>query len=381
MMDRQQNSRKEIPVNARAVGNPMGINVLYMEDYVHTFIKKIVKNDVDGNGCEVFLYGYEFDEDGKHFFVVSSAYQLESRYDRPEKIGVKFFPESHYLGTANIHSDGVSQMNMEMVREGTRNIVFNNFYIYYDQNDEMQNYLIDWNMEHREYSDRIEREDSVRYGRIAQAHNKEEVRVSFLWNAMNVLSMGFVVCVAVYGITSINNYHKMKNMEDKISYIVTAMTENQNFIAVSGLSSGQSEDEMYEEAGVFRTDIIEESVDEEIETVENTVEAESIVEEKITMAESVSTEIVQVEQAMGSGLESTAVEEAIEVEMTEVSEDVAAVGEMATIPQYYVVQQGDTLRSICISVYGNLERVEEVCLHNGITDPDSILCGQTLLLP
>lgn len=381
MMDRQQNERKEIPVNARAVGTPMGMNVLYIEDYVHTFVKKIVRNDVEENGCEIFLYGYEFDEEEKHFFVVSGAYQHESRYDRPEKIGAQFFPASHYLGIANIHSDGVSQMNMEIIQEGAKSIVFKNFYIYYDQNEEMQNYLIEWNLEHRECYGRGEREDSVRYGRIAQAYNKEEARVSFLWNAMNVLSIGIVLCIAVYGITGINNYHKMKNMEDKISYIVTTMAENQNFIEVSGLASEQYEDEICEESEIFQTDIVEESVVTEIETKENTVKTENIMEEEITMAESVSSEIVQVDQAIENAIELTTMQETTEVEMTEVSENAAALAETETIPQYYVVQQGDTLRSICISVYGDLERVEEVCLHNGIANPDSILCGQTLLLP
>lgn len=342
-MDRQQLDRKEIPVNARAVGSPMGMNVLYLEDYVHTFIKKLIKNDEDENGCEVFLYGYEFDEEGKHFLIVSGAYQHENRYDRPEKMGAEFFPMSQYLGTAAIHSDGVSKMNMEIIREGTRSISFKNFYIYYDQNEEMQNYLIEWNLEHRDYSERREIDDSVRYGRIAQAYNKEEVKVSFLWNAMNILSIGFVVCIMVYGIVSINNYHKMKNMEDKLSYIVTTMIENQDFIEVSALLSEQTEAEAQGEMEVFQTEIIEEVTGQE-----------SIIEEESSIVE----------------MESTAIEEteALTVETT-------------SIPQYYVVQQGDTLRSICINVYGNLDRVDEVCTQNGITNPDSILYGQTLLLP
>ena len=62
-------------------------------------------------------------------------------------------------------------------------------------------------------------------------------------------------------------------------------------------------------------------------------------------------------------------------DMTEASEEAAA------ISQYYVVQRGDTLRSICMSVYGNYDRVAEVCAQNGIINPDSILYGQTLLLP
>ncbi|MBQ6787953.1 MAG: LysM peptidoglycan-binding domain-containing protein [Lachnospiraceae bacterium] len=372
MMDRQQFDRKEIPVNARAVGNPMGMNVLYLEDYVHTFIKKLIKNDEDENGCEVFLYGYEFDEEGKHFLVVSGAYQHESRYDRPEKVGAQFFPMSQYLGAATIHSDGVSEMNMEVIREGTRSIVFKNFYIYYDQNEEMQNYLIEWNLEHRDYCGRIEREDSVRYGRIAQAYNKEEVRVSFLWNAMNVLSIGFVVCIVVYGIVSMNNYHKMKNMEDKLSYIVTTMTENQDFVEVSALLSEQSPVDTQEEMEVFQTEIIEEITSEEYEmTAENSTEKATVAIEE-TAIEEFSTELVQ---------EPLTIENMIEPDMTAVSDDAAILAKTAAIPQYYVVQQGDTLRSICISVYGNLDSVEEVCSQNGITNPDSILCGQTLLLP
>ena len=364
-MDRQQLDRTEVPVNARAVGSPMGMNVLYLEDYVHTFIKKLIKNDEDENGCEVFLYGYEFDEEGKHFLIVSGAYQHESRYDRPEKLGAEFFPMSQYLGAATIHSDGVSEMNMEIIREGARSVSFKNFYIYYDQNEEMQNYLIEWNLEHRDYLGRREIEDSVRYGRMAQAYNKEEVRVSFLWNAMNVLSIGFVVCIMVYGIVSINNYHKMKNMEDKLSYIVTTMTENQDFIEVSALLSEQTETETQEEMEVFQTEIIEEVTGEESITTEEALIVETAVE------------ALTVE----SMTETSAVHETVVPDMTEMSDDTTILAETTSIPQYYVVQQGDTLRSICISVYGNLDRVDQVCSQNGITNPDSILCGQTLLLP
>ena len=373
MMDGQQGDKKEIPVNARAVGNPMGMNVLYLEDYVHTFIKKLIKNEDDESGCEVFLYGYEFDEEKKHFFVVSGAYQHESRYDRPEKVGMDFFAQSQYLGLASIHSDGVSEMNMEIIREGTRSLTFKNFYIYYDQNEEMQNYLIEWNLEHREYRSRAEREDNVRYGRIAQAYNKEEVRVGFLWNAMNVLSIGFVVCIVVYGIISINNYYKMKNMEDKISYIVTTIAENQDFIEAAEMFT--------EQGGVFQTEMIEEALAEESMPPKGLDKEENDIEEERSVAESVPAEWIQEEQKIEVGSESTVEEEAIAPDMTEVSAEATSLAETTTVPQYYVVQQGDTMRSICVSVYGNLDRVEEVCLQNGITNPDSILCGQTLLLP
>lgn len=383
-MDRQQLERKEIPVNARAVGSPMGMNVLYLEDYVHTFIKKLIKNDEEENGCEVFLYGYEFDEEGKHFLIVSGGYQHENRYDRPEKIGLQYFPESTYLGTASIHSDGVSEMNMEIIREGTRNIVLKNFYIYYDQNEEMQNYLIEWNLEHRDYRNKNEMEETVRYGRIAQAYNKEEVRVNFLWNAMNILSLGFVVCVMVYGIIGINNYHKMKDMEDKLSYVMTTMTDNQDLIEVSALLPTQAEAEKQEEMEVFQTEIVEGDTTQESTTVEETLISETgTIMEMTEVPETTETEDTA---ELTESLQMSSAQEIISQDTTEMSEEPADTDdtmlvETTSIPQYYVVQQGDTLRSICISVYGNLDRVDEVCAQNGITDPDSILYGQTLLLP
>ncbi len=361
-MDKQQCERKEIPVNARAVGNPAGMNVLYLEDYVHTFVKKIIKKDEDDRGCEIFLYGYEFDEEGRHFLIVSGAYQCESRYDRPEKIGMQYFPMSQYLGVASIHSDGISEMNMEIVKEGERNILIKNFYIYYDQNEEMQNYLIEWNLEHRAYrGNRIETEDAVRYGRIAQAYNKEEVRVSFLWNAMNVLSLGFVVCVMVYGIICINNYHKMKGMEDTLSYIVSTITENQSFVEASALFSEPDKTEMAEEAEVFQTQIVEVMSDESMEMA--STEPTMSIEETTIEPEPITQTLPE------------------EPALSEVHTKEPTAVEMTQIPQYYVVQPGDTLRSICISIYGNTDRVNEVCIKNGVSNPDNILCGQTLLLP
>ena len=47
-MDKQTNfspnSRNLIPVNTRTIGAPEGIYILYLEDYVHTFIRKVLSN-------------------------------------------------------------------------------------------------------------------------------------------------------------------------------------------------------------------------------------------------------------------------------------------------------------------------------------------------
>lgn len=48
---------------------------------------------------------------------------------------------------------------------------------------------------------------------------------------------------------------------------------------------------------------------------------------------------------------------------------------------YYVIGSGDTLYSICVTYYGNDDRISEVCQANDIANPDDIKEGQKIILP
>ena len=50
-------------------------------------------------------------------------------------------------------------------------------------------------------------------------------------------------------------------------------------------------------------------------------------------------------------------------------------------PMAYTVVKGDTLIDICMRRYGSLEKIEEICHLNGILNADNIQVGQTILLP
>ena len=47
----------------------------------------------------------------------------------------------------------------------------------------------------------------------------------------------------------------------------------------------------------------------------------------------------------------------------------------------YTVKPGDTLGSICISIYHDQSMMEKVCKANGIDNGDKIYVGQKLVLP
>ena len=47
----------------------------------------------------------------------------------------------------------------------------------------------------------------------------------------------------------------------------------------------------------------------------------------------------------------------------------------------YQIQPGETLYGICLKLYGNGSRLEEICRLNGLEDENKIMAGQNLILP
>ena len=47
----------------------------------------------------------------------------------------------------------------------------------------------------------------------------------------------------------------------------------------------------------------------------------------------------------------------------------------------YVIKPGDTLYQISISQYGTMEKVQEICRANGLTEDEIIYPGQIIVLP
>ena len=239
-MDRQIEQEKiTIPVNTRTIGMPGGAYVLYIEDYVHTFIKKFLDECNDkGTECKVRFYGYMQTENGRCILMVSGAVQDEQS-PLLEK-GEHIFTEFQHIASAVISYGKDERIRFKIKLNNETSVVLEDFYIYYDQNEEMQNYLIEWNLSHCNIKNRTDLDDVSRFGRLTQAHNKEEARVSFLWGMVNVLSLSLIVCIMAYGVISINNYHKMQDMQATLDYVVAVLAKDGKNIIPEGMSVGDA---------------------------------------------------------------------------------------------------------------------------------------------
>ncbi len=429
-MDRQTSST-QIPVNTRTVGKPSGIYILYLEDYVHTLMNKLLAEKINaGNGrtYEVALYGKRFDEDGRSLLVISGAAQNPFSEER----GRLIFPSCSFIGNAKIEANKDSGLRLDISIKNT-NIVLDDFYIYYDQNDEMQNYLIEWNANHAFLQNdnaghashknaaniRTASEDTARYSRLAQAYSREEAKVSFIWNVMNILCLGLVLCIMVYGIISINNYNKMKNMEKTIDYCLALITDNlqlnNEYKAPTSVAIDESKYERLtgstaQEENTARQSETASASDTEAKQPSKTAQSSGTEAEQLSNAAQPSdTEAVQPstpaqssdtgaaqpsttdeasayapQETADSGTEAidqTAQSQTVTEALVRLDPEVPQINIDEASSQYYIVQQGDTLRTISYDVYGTYNMVDAICEWNKIENPDNILYGQRLLLP
>ena len=70
-----------------------------------------------------------------------------------------------------------------------------------------------------------------------------------------------------------------------------------------------------------------------------------------------------------------------EPETTQQTEAAQASSAAGVYQSSYTVKYGDTLANICRMYYGNVDKLDEVCQVNGITDPNTIIMGQKIVLP
>lgn len=359
----------EIPVNTRVVGEPKGEEILYFEDYVYTFMKRILEK-CRRQDCEVAFYGTKTYRNGAEVYIISGAIQIQKEQTKQD-----YFAAHTFLGKGFLERGIKNDICVNLTTEGKKKIQKEDFYIYYAQNEEMQNYMVGWNQEQQGIKNRVENNDSVRYSRMVQNYNKEEVKISFLWNMMNVLGLSFIVCVMVYAIVSMNHYYKMKEMEDNLAYVISVMSDS---VHTQGINT--------EKEQMDKT-IADESVLEEKQQKENNGSEEEVV---VSVEEEDSQEATTIDEAEKQEDALTMAEEQIYIQILDEQETQQTIdGESGeddlTTPvssgQVYIVRDGDTLRSIAFAHYGSYDMVDAICIENGITDSDSILSGQKLLLP
>ena len=413
----------KIPKNVMQIGTGSPNVKLYMEDYVHTFLERC-------QGKETCLaFGQQEEKDGIRYYLI---YGVEKETD---------FRRGNFSYFQKLERIGKIEKKEAAVRFWTvrgEEIQIGGYFIFYEQNEEMQAYMIAEREQNRPAAVEEERvmeaisarrekrkaeaaADAARgiTASRASAPNTASGRKTVLSRlgalkaaapTLNAASrktafgtayqarlgstgalfpklcrIGCLVLLLVLvgtALTSVNQYPDMKAVSALLAGAVrNTKNETENTspgLIVEETVGWNSSDEMAQSA----------ALDEATQADDATGAANTAMDDEVTdnrTADNVMTDNVTADSATADSQNAVATDADAESstarQSASASDSFPQVQEALAHPESYQVQKGDSLIAISRRFYGTDEKVIEICRLNNIKDPNQIQPGQNILLP
>ncbi len=386
--------RMELPKNIVQIGKPDRTHKIFVEDYVVSYIKQL-NRECGGKPIGMALYGkYVEEDDCKYYFLYGAArvegiehrgpYLSQAEQEEIEDIGKRYFDEYQFLAWCSLRGEPVEGF---FVRVQGKGMQVDGYACFYEKNECMLNFMLmngrdsrtvqgaensqvqstgrgEWTTEDIRKNLPVNPPPTVKRAEVvpmpAEANRKSSVAKRTEYMKVAVAAVFLVLCVV--GITTLNDYEKLEDLQAAARQVIAGLTEQK-------LPDASGEDILT--AGISANDISANSVLSGNIPTTNPVEMTG--ETMATNEPTATGEPAATNKSTATG------EPAATNEPVETPEQVQTVTE--SVPIAYTIAKGDTLISICNQKYGSLERFSEICELNGITNPDSIQIGQTILLP
>ena len=418
-MERSRGKMLKIPKNVMQIGTGSPNVKLYMEDYVHTFLERC-------QGKETCLaFGQQEEKDGIRYYLI---YGVEKETD---------FRRGNFPYFQKLERIGKIEKKEAAVRFWTvrgEEIQIGGYFIFYEQNEEMQAYMIAEREQSRPADVEEERvmeainarrekrkaeaaADAARgiTASRASAPNTASGRKTVLSRlgalkaaapTLNAASrktafgtayqarlgstgalfpklcrIGCLVLLLVLvgtALTSVNQYPDMKAVSALLAGAVRN-TKNETENTSPGLI-------VEETVGWNSSDEMSQSValDEATQADDATGAANTAMDGEVTdnrTADNVMTDNVTADSATADSATVDSQNAVTTDADAAASDSFPQVQEALAHPESYQVQKGDSLIAISRRFYGTDEKVIEICRLNNIKDPNQIQPGQNILLP
>ena len=348
---------RQLPKNVRQIGNVSDNPKIYVEDYVDTYLNQL-REKAKEQPVGVILVGEVLELEDEKAVFVSGAVQMQELSEKDGKLEIgqdgmkhmmeeaaQYFPESHIVGWGIVEEGNPMSRNREVKKiqerefgqEGSlflwknareQDEIFYAYkfgelmqigghYIYYEKNPEMQNYMINTRKENGVTPSEVVEDRAAKNFRSA-VREKMEYKEQHQSSAFAYITSAVLVLI-VLGITTVNNFDKMKAVQNSL-------------------------ETLSETVGVGQADA--KTRTETAETAKNNAKEASGTVKKA---------------------EGTTTSETSDGQLSD--------------QDFYVVQKGETLAGISQKLYGDTSHVKAICKMNGLSDGNLIYIGQKLLLP
>ena len=407
-----------LPKNIRQIGLAGENYRIYIEDYVYTFLHRAAQakcqQEEDSGILAVFLgenrwqsgTGYTFirgvlladagEITEEHIEITQNMWQKiheeQEKYFEGQEIVGWFLARqslpmvvSELIGKVHRNQFGGEKILMLMDTAEQEEAFFryeNNFlvrqsgyYIYYEKNTQMQNYMLEKNPEIQEESQETVQDDAVRAFRsLIQKKKKEEPEETE--EKTSVFSYAATACIvlalAVVGVRFYRNYQVGQNIEGETRTASADIMQETEITQIPAASVQQvtptSWAELTESPKITPT--AEPTL---IPTVTNSAEEAQIYKEESDTRKAQR----RIQQKKQNEEESTGQDNSGQASSDQDSETTSAMQTRGS----YTIRPGDTLYQISIENYGTMDKVADICRANGISENEIIYPGQIIVLP
>lgn len=383
------------PKNIKQIGDVSSDKKIYIEDYAFTYINSIAYNSPQEEQAGVLLGELAKEGNERCVFVKgvikaalgdtsdTGIYFNENIWNKIYSDTEKYFPDLSVVGWFAVMPEVTDERMARLKKLHLDNFAGNmktlylvdtvekeeHFYLYengtlkrqkgyvcfYERNYEMQEYML-------ERSEKKSCEDASDDRVIRNIRNvireKEELKEqrksgSFMYG----VSAFLVVVIIVIGINLMNNYEKMRRLNQSVDNLMNQLEGNER--------GGQDEDDNGVRDAEASGDI---SVDGDAIKV-NRLSGDVYPLEENSTSDKTERETMSDNNAASETTQA-------------VSETDASVSSVKTDSySMYTVKQGDTLMGICKRYYGTTTKYQEVMQYNGLDDSDMLYIGQQIKLP
>lgn len=385
------------PKNIKQIGDVSSDKKIYIEDYAFTYINSIAYNSPQEEQAGVLLGELAKEGNERCVFVKgvikaalgdtsdTGIYFNENIWNKIYSDTEKYFPDLSVVGWFAVMPEVTDERMARLKKLHLDNFAGNmktlylvdtvekeeHFYLYengtlkrqkgyvcfYERNYEMQEYML-------ERSEKKSCEDASDDRVIRNIRNvireKEELKEqrksgSFMYG----VSAFLVVVIIVIGINLMNNYEKMRRLNQSVDNLMNQLEGNER--------GGQDEDDNGVHDSEASGDI---SVD------GNAIKVNRLSGDVYPLEENSTSDKTERETESDNKAAAETTQAISE------SETDASVSSVKTDSySMYTVKQGDTLMGICKRYYGTTTKYQEVMQYNGLDDSDMLYIGQQIKLP
>lgn len=391
---------RSLPKNFRQIGEP-GTKKIYMEDYVYTYLNKLAQpGNLYARGAVLFGNSYQTSA-GLCLFISGAAACQNFEFDLEESVFTEenwseiyrvrdqFFPDMEIVGWFLSRMGFSVELNDKIIRTHMDNFSGENkvlymidalenedafyqfenyslkkqrgYYIYYETNREMKNYMlaegeVEHNPEDKRRSATILRDSSVvkNYKKAMKQKKSLRQKTTPKFGPASLAGVLVMVMVLFYGVRSVQQFRQAENAE--------AVFQQQTV-------------ERQEIGAETNQDLVEKDTSTLVETEKTTEES------SVTTQESQTQTTMTTEEEKSSRTSSTEdeIETGADIFTQEEPDDVTE--SWSYIGNQYIVKQGDTLAGISMKIYQSYDYIDAIAQANQIENQDEIYPGQVLEMP